>query len=176
MIASYPEANPAWFRPDIESDVEVVKEVIHGARSLRYDYKIANHIKADFAFMSENEETVRIMLEQADDFTTLAKGTMVRLEGEVARGWCTKVISDSLSLLVNLAGILDVDVEINRLTKEVERLTPMIDSYRRKIAVPDYETKVPETIRITNTEKLASYEAELDATIRAKENFEAMRK
>ena len=44
------------------------------------------------------------------------------------------MLSDQLSVLVDLTGIIDVETEVNRLKKEIERLFPMVDSYRRKIA------------------------------------------
>jgi hypothetical protein len=50
-------------------------------------------------------------------------------------------------------------------------LTPLITSYKRKIAATDYEKKVPEDVRILNSEKLLSYEKEFEATLLAIENF-----
>ena len=93
-------------------------------RSLRADYRVANHIKADFYFRSDCRKTSAALLSQADDFCTLAKGNcLVCLsEGEeVPKGCCVKVLSDRVALFVNLSGILDVAVETARLRKEVER-------------------------------------------------------
>jgi len=105
----------------------------------------------------------------------LAKGNFLTfLTGETPKGYCVKVVSDQLSLLVNLTGIIDIDVEISRLNKEVERLNPIIDGYQRKIAVADYEAKVPEAVRAVNAEKLAAYQAELDAVIIARNAFIGM--
>jgi valyl-tRNA synthetase len=56
MIAQYPSEVPGWFSPEAEAQMEIVKEAIHGARSLRADYRVANHIKADFYFKSESAE------------------------------------------------------------------------------------------------------------------------
>lgn len=51
----------------------------------------------------------------------------------------------------------------------------MIDTYKRKVSVADYESKVPEAVRLVNTEKLASYEAELEATITALSTFQSLK-
>ena len=64
------------------------------------------------------------------------------------------MISEHLSLLVNLTGIIDIEQEIQRLSKEKERLGPAIEQYQRKINAPGYESKVPETVRATNAEKV----------------------
>lgn len=177
MISPYPQEVALWARPDIESDMELLKESIHSARSLRFDYKVANHIKPDFFFRTDSKNVQAIVECQQSDFLTLAKGSSLVFlpSGEEApKGCCVKVVSDQLSLLVNLTGILDIELEIGRLTKEIERLTPLIDGYRRKMAASDYETKVPENVRLINTEKCSSYEAEMQATIDAKTTYEAM--
>jgi len=55
------------------------------------------------------------------------------------------------------------------------RLLPTIDSYKRKMIAKDYETKVPEEVRIANQEKVNAYQTEYDETIRAMKMFESMK-
>jgi hypothetical protein len=55
------------------------------------------------------------------------------------------------------------------------RLTPMIDTYKRKISAAGYEEKVPEAVRQVNAEKLASYEAEMEATMAAYNAFKSIK-
>jgi len=124
MIAAYPAMVENWTDATAEKNVGLVQNAIHGARSLRADYKIANHIKGDFYFRTESAELKDALLAQASDFCTLARGNHLRYlsSGEEApKGCCVKVLSDSLSLLVDLTGIIDVDTEIARLNKEIER-------------------------------------------------------
>lgn len=176
-IAAYPKPIDEWFNPAVEHSNELIQEAIHGARSLRSDYKIANHVKANFYFQTTSEEIRAAFTEQAEDFCTLAKGncfTNFESGQALPKGWCVKVLNDQLSLLVDLTGIIDIDTEIARLAKEVERLNPLVDSYRRKINVAGYD-KVPEAVKVSNSEKLAAYEAELDATVKAIETFQGMK-
>ena len=51
----------------------------------------------------------------------------------------------------------------------------MIDTYKRKISAAGYEEKVPENVRQINSEKLASYEAEMEATMNAFNAFAALK-
>lgn len=176
MIAAYPSVVPGWSNADVEADMAVVKDAINGARSIRADYKIPNHVKADFYFRTEAPEVRAALSAQADDFCFLAKASGLSWIGaseEPPKGCSVQVLSDRLTLLVNLTGIIDVSVETARLAKEVERLTPLIDSYRRKIAAPGYD-KVPESVRVLNTEKLAAAETELKTVEDALAGFAAM--
>ena len=86
-----------------------------------------------------------------------------------------KVISDQISLFIDLTEIIDVANEILRLNKERERLELSIDTYVKKTSVSNYESKVPESIRIVNSEKITSFELELEATIKAISSFELMK-
>jgi len=163
MIAQYPSVVPEWLNPAIEADMAVVKDAINGARSIRADYKIPNHVKPPFFFRTESPEVRAALLAQADDFCFLAKAQALQWIGaqeEPPAGCSLQVLSDRLTLLVNLTGVIDVDVELGRLNKEVERLRPIIDSYKRKMAMAGYD-KVPESVRALNTDKLAGAEGEL---------------
>jgi valyl-tRNA synthetase len=75
---------------------------------------------------------------------------------------------------VDLTGIIDIETEVARLLKEVERIKPLVDSYRRKVAAADYESKVPEAVRKTNAEKMAAYDTELQAVEVALATFREM--
>ena len=101
MIASYPQENDEWTDIAVEKDMEIMKQLIHAARSLRTQYKIANHIKADFYVKTDSSDLKTAVLEQADDFCTLAKGNFLQGielgEGQaLPSGYCVTVVSDQL--------------------------------------------------------------------------------
>ena len=155
-----------------------MKELIHGGRSLRSDYKLANHIKADFYYTCTSSEMRGVISSWSQDFCTLARANqLIELDSNstVKKGFCVKVISDQISLFIDLTEIIDVANEILRLNKERERLELSIDTYVKKTSVSNYESKVPESIRIVNSEKITSFELELEATIKAISSFELMK-
>lgn len=94
MISKYPEPVDGWTQLDIEKDMEVMKDVIGGARSIRSDYNIANHIKAEFGFQSSTPELAHTIQMQNLDFCTLSKGlslTYFPSDVETPKGWAIKV-------------------------------------------------------------------------------------
>lgn len=121
-----------------------------------------------------------LVYSQQQDFCTLAKGNSIMLlnaQDETPKGCCVKILSENCSLLVNLLGVIDIEVEIARLSKETARLQPQIDTYTKKVASAsgDADSKIPETVRIANAEKLAALQVELDTTIAAIAAFELLR-
>ena len=176
MLLSYTHAY--MLISQAEKEMELMKELIHGGRSLRSDYKLANHIKADFYYTCTSSEMRGVINSWGQDFCTLARANqLIELESNsgVKKGFCVKVISDQISLFIDLTEIIDVTSEILRLNKERERLELSIDTYVKKTSVSNYETKVPESIRIVNSEKITSFELELEATIKAISSFELMK-
>lgn len=178
MIAKYPQETKVWASLSAEQDSETIATCVHDARSLRTDYKIANHTKANFYFRADNAQIQQAIEAQANDFCTLAKGNFLKYlppDAAAPKNTCIKVVNESLSLLVDLTGLIDIDQELIRLGKEKQRLIPMLEQYRRKMSAADYETKVPEAVQKSNAEKLSAYESELEATDAAIANFEKMR-
>ena len=125
MLTQYPEEIDDWVDPEAEKDMALVQEAIHAARSLRADYKIANSAKATFFFRTESETVKSKILAQADDFCTLCRGNSLQyLEAsadELPAGYCLKIVSDQLSILMDRTGLIDIDTELARLKKDEER-------------------------------------------------------
>eukprot|EP00604_Paraphysomonas_vestita_P004168 CAMPEP_0174821978 /NCGR_PEP_ID=MMETSP1107-20130205/11936_1 /TAXON_ID=36770 /ORGANISM="Paraphysomonas vestita, Strain GFlagA" /LENGTH=974 /DNA_ID=CAMNT_0016039717 /DNA_START=170 /DNA_END=3095 /DNA_ORIENTATION=- len=177
MLSNYPTAESSWFNPEKEEDMTIVTSAIHAASSLRSHYRIPNHVKPSFYFRSTSNEVIRALTSQGNDFCTLGRSnSLIRHpeEDNIPAGWCVKVVSENLSLLLDLNGVIDCKEEIKRLEKEVDRITPQIEQYRKKINIPGYEEKVPENVRILNQEKLTAYESELKTTLEALEGLKAI--
>lgn len=119
MIARYPTAQASWTNPRVESDMQVVTDAIHAARSLRADYRIPNNTKTRFYFRSESADVKRALKEQNDDFCTLGKGSSLEhvSSDSLPSGCSVKVVSEQLAVLIDLTGVINVNDEIARLTK-----------------------------------------------------------
>ena len=177
MIASYPKPfESSNSNTNAENDMELIKDLIHGARSLRVDYKIANNAKADYYFKADLKNVQDIVHSQSDDFCNLAKAnklSFLPLDTDIPKGCCVKVLSEHLSLLIDVTGLIDIDQELTRLSKDTERLLPSIEQYKKKIA--SHNDKIPENVQQTNYEKFASLEAEYAAVLEAISSFQKMK-
>lgn len=178
MIAKYPQETPCWDNPKAVEGLEVIKSCVHAGRSLRTDYKIANHVKANFYYRTESAEVLEQVRAQEQDFCTLAKGGVFKYLDAATpnpnKNMSIKVISESLSLLVDLTGLIDIDAEIVRLKKDQARIEPYIEQYKHKMEAEGYAERVPEAVQKANSEKLSGYESELATTLAAIESFEKM--
>jgi len=57
-----------------------------------------------------------------------------------------------------LKGIIDIDKESQKLSKNKESLLKQIDSLKKLMNADGYEAKVPEAVREKNSEKVKSFD------------------
>ena len=53
--------------------------------------------------------------------------------------------------------IIDKDKELGKLANKKETKSTSLSKLQEQTKMPDYETKVPETIRLKNTEKVGNF-------------------
>lgn len=178
MLAPYPLGDDRLEDRKAESNMDCIKSVIHAGRSLRSSYGILPSAKAEFYVKSGSEERHVIVSSQADDIATLAKGSIAKpiMDEEPPEGCAVHIIDDQSQVHVMLRGLVDFDVEIKKLKKQLdEKVEPQIDSLSKKMAAPGYADKVPEGVRETNMKRLGEYEAQKESVLKAMRQFENLK-
>jgi valyl-tRNA synthetase len=92
----------------------------------------------------------------------------------IPKGCCIKIISDQLSVLIDLTNVIDIDIEIIKLNKGKDALILSINTLNKKMKADGYD-KVPENVQIINSEKIGSLDIELETIINAISTFELMK-
>jgi valyl-tRNA synthetase len=161
MIASYPITNKDWIHPDIQTSYESFKTYLNVGRSLRTQYKIGNSTKTNFYYKCTDVNLSTSISDLSYDFCTLCKSNFLKeYDDNTPKGCSIKVIDESLSIMLDLRGAVDIDEEIARLTKDMLRINPLIEQLNKKINSAGYE-KVPEKVKEANEAKLTGYNTEL---------------
>ena len=124
--------------------------------------------------MKTGEEDAR---KQVKDIMTLGKASQVDINPEdsaVPDTIGTQIVDDTLTVLVDLHGIVDFKAEIQRLTKNLKKAKDPMDNLQRKMAAPGYEDKVPEKLKADNIEKLDGLKKKVSDIEEAIANFERL--
>lgn len=176
MIAEYPKPEPSWDNEAAAAALKSLKEVIGAARGLRAEYRVGNSTKTDFYYRSSDPALSAVLDSRADDFCTLARANFLKPEpaGGAPKSCCVKVVNDTVSLLVDLTGAIDLDKEIARLTKDLARLMPIKESVQKQLDMPGYSEKVPEAVQKQTAEKMKATIAEIATVEQAITDFKAM--
>ncbi|KAF1328938.1 Valine-trna ligase, partial [Globisporangium splendens] len=175
-IVSYPLPVDGWRNPEAEANMELVKEVIHAARSVRAEYGLVNSVRPQFYVKCSDDDVKRVIDAQLDDFGTLAKAgeSHVLVDEEPPKGCAMHSVNEKIQIHVLLAGLVDFANEIAKLEKKMSRIAASIDSLQKKIAKEDYTTKVPESVRETEAAKLEALTKEKEGIENAIAGFQRL--
>jgi len=98
-------------------------------------------------------EDFTIFKEGSQFIKTLAKlGNLEIIPGEAADPEKTLKthVSENVQIFTNVIGLIDLKLQVDRLTKRQEKLDQLIEGQYKKINIKDYEQKVKEEIRNEN--------------------------
>lgn len=175
-VAAYPLPVAAWKNETAEADMELVKDVIHAARSVRAEYGLVNSVRPEFYVKCSDADVERVVAAQLDDFCTLAKAGTARtlLAEEPPKGCAVHSVNEKLQLYVQLAGLVDAANEITKLEKKLQKMAPAVESLLKKRSKDDYATKVPESVRDAEAAKLEALTKEQDTIASAIAGFQRL--
>ncbi|KAJ1921365.1 valine--tRNA ligase [Mycoemilia scoparia] len=172
-IANFPEAREDFNNPDAESKFDLIMSVVRSARSLLADYGIKS--RSNVFITNSSEEFHALISAETEGVRTLIKGcesvTSLSPSQTPPPGCAVSVTSDDVSTLLLVRGKVDIDQEIQKLEKKKQKVDKLYSDLEAKTKIEDYEDRIPAKVREANTEKLGSYQAEIDALSKAITNF-----
>jgi valyl-tRNA synthetase len=155
MIAKYPEPVHSYKNESSEEDMTHAMKVIEACRSLRASYNIAHKVQTNFfvKISGLGESAIR---KHIDDIKTLGKASSVSINSTESDVVGTVVVDDTLTVLMDVKGLVDYKVEISRLQKSMNTTMPAIHTLEQKMAADGYQENVPEDLKLANMRKLES--------------------
>ena len=158
-IAPYPLPLPALAAPGVEADFAAFQALVRAGRALRADADIVPSKAAAFFVLAVDAPTAALVAAQRADVTTLLRASALTVVADAAAvpdGCSAAVVSDALTVYLQLKGLVDPAAEAAKLAKKAAKLTKEADDLRRRAAAPGFAEKVPEDVRAGMAEQLAS--------------------
>lgn len=159
MISPWPEWREDWnFAADVEK-VELVKEAVVKIRNLRAEMNVVPSRKAAVYVVSAKEEIREIFEEARVFFTPLGLASEVFVQADkagIGEDTVSCVIRDAV-VYIPFAELVDVDKEIERLTKEKKRLEGEIKRCNGMLNNPGFVGKAPAAKIEEEKDKLQKY-------------------
>ena len=118
-----------------------------------------------------------VLKAQSDDIATLGKASKVDVnlaEDSIPETVGTSIVNDTLTVLIDLKGMVDYEKEIVRLNKEMKKAKGPLDQLERKMAADGYAEKVPENLKKQNVEKQEGLKKKISDIEEAIVNFERL--
>jgi len=162
MLAPYPISNEKLINKTIRSEIEWLKAVIIGVRTIRSEMNIT---PAKTLPLLINKASVidKTRLNQHRQYLlNLAKLTSVtHLEPNAEIPPSATALVGTMELLIPLAGSIDIETERKRLSKEIEKLSTTLIRAKTKLKNPNFINKAPQTIVDKEQERVSAMQTSL---------------
>lgn len=174
-VAPYPELETSnWQNDALEKGFDFVQRTAKVIRSSRSDYNIPNKTKTE-AYIVCSDDAVRETLQRfAAELSTMSYSEIAFINEQPPVGCAILTISGACIVHLMLKGLIEVDKEIEKLTKKKDNLMSTVGKLEQAMATPDYTVKVPEDVRNNNQEKLDQSKVEIDRITAAMETLKTM--
>ncbi|WOH37210.1 valine--tRNA ligase [Thalassotalea fonticola] len=162
MVQSFPQFDAEQLDEQAINDLEWVKSFIIAIRNIRGEMDIAPSKPLPVFLKGVNTEDARRLEDNKPFLSALAKLDTIEVLASDDNGpvSATAVIGD-MSVLIPMAGLIDVEAELARLSKAVEKLEKDVARTRGKLSNDNFVSKAPQAVIAKEQEKLAEAESML---------------
>ena len=158
MLTKYPEANDSKIDHQALTDVEWLQAVVVGVRNIRGEMNISPAKDLPVLFKNGSAED-RQRLENNQQFLKKLASleSVTWLNAGDAEPMSATALIGNMEILVPMAGIIDKDAEIARLTKESTKLGLDITKTEIKLGNEAFVAKAPEAVVAAERARVAEH-------------------
>ena len=138
--------------------------VVSKFRSQFNALNIAKNANPSIFIKCSTDEMKEVFSKETAVFQSLIRAGETTVLGKDAadpEGCIKNFVNDELTIFVKVVGLIDMNMEIQRVQKRIAEINKAKDGLAKKLSMPGYEKKVPEKVRTENAAKMTGYETEL---------------
>ncbi|HVC61435.1 MAG TPA: valine--tRNA ligase [Acetobacteraceae bacterium] len=159
--AAWPAAAPVPDAAAAREELDWVVRLVGAVRSVRMAMNVPTGATVPILLRDAAPETLARAERWIEPIRRLARGSEVKaLAGEMPKGAAQAVV-DEATVVLPLAGTIDVDTECARLTRERDKAAGEAAKLAKKLENADFVARAPEEVVAENRERLARFEAEV---------------
>jgi valyl-tRNA synthetase len=158
MLQPFPVFEESDVDESAMADLEWVKQFIVAIRNIRGEMDISPNKPLNVLLKNASTDDIR-RLEENDKFlASLAKleSTQVLTDADEAPA-CATALVGSLEVLIPMAGLIDVEAELARINKQLEKAEKGLAQVEKKLANEKFVNNAPEAVLAKEKDKLAEY-------------------
>jgi valyl-tRNA synthetase len=174
MRASYPVQDQTKINKKAEAKMELLMNIIKAVRNIRNEMKV-NPGRRIKALLSAPEEKIDILQEGSEYLKNLARIKELEIGGSKLNrpAKVSTTIVNEVEVILPLAGMIDLDKEVERLAKEIENVEFEIKRAAGKLENQGFVNNAPADLVAAEQEKLTEYKATREKLISRKAELEA---
>ncbi|QLB16936.1 valine--tRNA ligase [Mannheimia varigena] len=158
MLQKFPQFDSAAVDEQAENQINFIKEVIVAVRNIRAESNIVPSKGLDLIARNFSADEVAILNANEVLLKSMAKLDSVKVleTGENAPLSVAKLVANG-EILIPMAGFINKEAELSRLTKEMDKLKNEVARIEGKLSNEAFVAKAPEQVIAKEREKMQEY-------------------
>ncbi|WP_420068344.1 valine--tRNA ligase [Actinobacillus pleuropneumoniae] len=163
MLQPFPKVVESELGEAAEVQIGWIKELIIAVRNIRAESNIAPSKGLEFLVRNVSDEQRKILAENDRLLKAMAKLDSVQVlsADETAPLSVAKLVGN-VEVLIPMAGFINKEAELARLTKEIEKMRGEITRIENKLSNEAFVAKAPEAVIAKEREKMQEYQNGLE--------------
>lgn len=158
MRSEWPQSAAEWNDPAAEEEMSLLQSIIRSVRNIRSDKNVAPKKPVAILVRTSSEKETGILnrnkayINRFCNPSSLEVGTAVESP--------EKAVSAALTgadIYLPLGGLINIDDEINRLSKELDKMNAEVNRVQKKLGNPRFVDQAPEPVVSKEREKEKDY-------------------
>ena len=172
MVAPWPKCDEARFDTEAERDMALMQDVVGTVRQIRGAMRVPPGKRVAVALKTDSESAQAILTSVTDYVKALARVETPTIGADIERpsASASAVVRD-IEIFVPLAGVIDLQVERQRLQKEITGLENALIGLKRKLGNPGFLNNAPAHVVAKEREREREYRETLS---KLRENLSAL--
>lgn len=156
-VSQWPEADADVQFPEAAQQMAFIMDIIRHVRNIRAESNVPANKSVEL-IVRPDEEYVSVVERHQPYIERLAKTDKLTIQQDAERPEkAMSAVVSGAELFLPLAGLIDVDKELERLKKELETLNQEVERVEKKLANEGFVSKAPEHIVEAERQKGADY-------------------
>jgi len=165
MVAKYPEYDAQFENPEAEAAYDIVLGCSKGVRSLMAEYAPAKDVEAEIFIQSFDAASHKTISDEKSSIRSLSGKGAIKIEilgPDHARptGCVAFPVSSAVSVFMHVKDRVDLDEEISKASKKLEKARAAVQKQRKLVSDPAYVEKVAVATQDADKKRLADLESE----------------
>ena len=148
MLSDWPEFKAEWDFKENENEIDLIKDAVRAIRNVRAEMNVAPSKKATVYVVTTDSEIAGIFERSAVFFKTLAYASELIIQDN-KEGIGSDAVSAAVSgatVYMPFAELVDISKEIERLTKERDKMIKEVERVEKKLANQGFVAKAPANV------------------------------
>jgi valyl-tRNA synthetase len=148
IVSPYPEADALLDDAEATRAMTALIDTVRAIRNIKAEKRVEPARFVEAFLEVENEALRRALAGRTDVIGSLARVRPVHLSasGEAPSQGCVRAIVEGVTIVVPLAGMVDLDIERLRLQKDQFQAETQVERLEKQLANPTFRGKAPELV------------------------------